>query len=155
MVVIDLIYNQLLFCFQDEQFDKILSTFCKHKKLKKEEVILSYREDKVFLRGTPAGVGMVGPETRTMCKCLFIQKTKKKQMIFLDVYPVQVWEEKLKKEETKLNKRLKLNQSDDAMEEEEDEKMIIKLRGDDGKEISARVKRVSLCMTMITITIKL
>lgn len=68
---------------------------------------------------------------------------------------MQVWEEKLKKEETKLNKRLKLNQSDDAMEEEEDEKMIIKLRGDDGKEISARVKRVSLCMTMITITIKL
>jgi hypothetical protein len=81
-------------------------------------------------------------------------------MIFLDVYPVQVWEEKLKKEEIKLNKRLKLNQNDDAIEEEikeeeEDEKMIIKLRGDDGKEISARVKRVSLCMTMITITIKL
>jgi hypothetical protein len=77
MVVINLLYNQLLFYFQDEQFDKILSTFCKHKKLKKEEVILSYKEDKVFLRGTPAGIGMVGPETRTMCKCLFIQKTKK------------------------------------------------------------------------------
>lgn len=55
-------------CFQDEQFDKILSTFCKHKKLKKQEVILNYKEDKVFLRGTPAGIGMVGPETHMMCK---------------------------------------------------------------------------------------
>ncbi|KAG0750327.1 hypothetical protein G6F62_000182 [Rhizopus arrhizus] len=122
-----LLKPMIVIVMNDEQFDKILSTFCKHKKLKKEEVILSYREDKVFLRGTPAGIGMVGPETRTMY-----------------VYPVQVWEEKLKKEETKLNKRLKLNQSDDAMEEEEDEKMIIKLRGDDGKEISARVKRSTL-----------
>jgi hypothetical protein len=49
-----------------------LTIFCNHKKLKKSEVILSYKEDKVFLRGTPAGVGMIGPETYVMSTFLFL-----------------------------------------------------------------------------------
>ncbi|KAG1048327.1 hypothetical protein G6F43_009274 [Rhizopus delemar] len=111
----------------DEQFDKILTIFCNHKKLKKSEVILSYKEDKVFLRGTPAGVGMIGPETYVM-----------------NIYPTHAWEEKLRiEEEKKYEIRSKLNGPEEKAPEmtnvppEEENKMIIKLRGNDKKEISS------------------
>ncbi|KAI9271351.1 hypothetical protein BY458DRAFT_509753 [Sporodiniella umbellata] len=117
----------------DEQFDKILTIFCNHKKLKKAEVVLSYKEDKVFVRGTPAGLGMDGPETHLMY-----------------VYPIHTWDEKLiKEEQIKSELRSKLDQPEPSIGDEdtlleEDNKMIIKLRGSDRKEISLRVKPVEL-----------
>ncbi|ORE10242.1 hypothetical protein BCV72DRAFT_254388 [Rhizopus microsporus var. microsporus] len=112
----------------NEQFDRILTIFCNHKKLKKDDIVLVYKEGKVFLRGTPAGVGMTGSETHMMY-----------------VYTIKAWEEKLERDEKERIEKLKLSQAEPKEEEttetnEEDNALFIKLRGNDKKEIRVRVK---------------
>ncbi|KAG1211608.1 hypothetical protein G6F69_004459 [Rhizopus microsporus] len=112
----------------NEQFDRILTIFCNHKKLKKDDIVLVYKEGKVFLRGTPAGVGMTGSETHIMY-----------------VYTIKAWEEKLERDEEERIKKLKQSQAEPKEEEitetnEEDNALFIKLRGNDKKEIRVRVK---------------
>jgi hypothetical protein len=36
----------------------VLQVFCSKKKLRKDDALLVYKEDKVFLRTTPSGLGM-------------------------------------------------------------------------------------------------
>lgn len=112
--------------------------------------MLVYKEGKVFLRGTPAGVGMTGSETHIMCRSRENVKENdyKDAHICVDVYTIKAWEEKLERDEEERIKKLKQSQAEPKEEEitetnEEDNALFIKLRGNDKKEIRVRVKPVS------------
>ncbi|CAO3662420.1 unnamed protein product [Rhizopus stolonifer] len=112
------------------QFDNILNAFCKHKELIKSNVMLSYKEAKVFLKGTPAGLDMVGPKTYVM-----------------QVYPAELWQEKLQKEEERISeKQWKSSQpeTEDIVLVEQDTKIMINLKGSDRTEVKIRVKPSTL-----------
>ncbi|KAI8988970.1 hypothetical protein BDB01DRAFT_895684 [Pilobolus umbonatus] len=137
----------------NEQFDKLLTVFCQHKKLNKNEVVLVYQDDRVFLTGTPAGIGMTDQETHT----LLTQTT--------DVYPLHYYNEKLREEELEKEakfSRLKEAQKSEKLAEEEgeeeegesvtptDDKIIVKLRGKDNTDTSLRVKQTTLIRSVIS-----
>jgi hypothetical protein len=57
----------LIHCYiQNNQFHLVLDTFCKHKKLRKADVVLTFNDDVVFLSSTPAGMNMSPVGTNNM-----------------------------------------------------------------------------------------
>lgn len=117
--------------------------------------MLSYKEAKVFLKGTPAGLDMVGPKTHVMSKfdssisSRMNQKRKKKLLLlsFIEVYPLELWQEKSKEEDERISKKQwKSSQpkTENIVLVEQDTKIMINLKGSDRTEVKIRVKPVSL-----------
>ncbi|KAI8884460.1 hypothetical protein K501DRAFT_332646 [Backusella circina FSU 941] len=133
-----------------EQFDKVLAVFCLKKKLKKDDALLVYKEDKVFLRATPSGLGM-----------------KSNEDYILHVYPRHAYEAKIQKEKDEREERFQKRREQESMmerllsdeaeapsssaavAEEQEQRMVIILRGKDGKDVNLRVKPATLLKTLI------
>ncbi|KAI9275064.1 hypothetical protein EDC94DRAFT_591974 [Helicostylum pulchrum] len=119
----------------NEQFHKVLDSYCNKKSLKKSDVVLTYKDDLVFLSGTPAGLGMNDIEIHNM-----------------NVYPIQSYNAMLAEKERLKLERLKKYNSTDQFEMEEPlppteennnndvEKIMLKLRGKDNKDIILRIR---------------
>ncbi|RCH87618.1 hypothetical protein CU098_000436, partial [Rhizopus stolonifer] len=89
-----------------------------------------YKEAKVFLKGTPAGLDMVGPKTHVM-----------------KVYPLELWQEKSKEEDERISKKQwKSSQpkTENIVLVEQDTKIMINLKGSDRTEVKIRVKPSTL-----------
>ncbi|KAG2235038.1 hypothetical protein INT48_008961 [Thamnidium elegans] len=129
---------------KNEQFHKVLESYCNKKGLKKSDVVLTYKDDVVFLSGTPAGLGMNDIEIHNM-----------------NVYPIQCYNAMLAEKEKIKLERLKKYNSTDQFEMEESlppieennnndvEKIMLKLRGKDNKDITLRIRPTATLASLL------
>ncbi|KAI8050148.1 ubiquitin-2 like Rad60 SUMO-like-domain-containing protein, partial [Gilbertella persicaria] len=132
------------------QFHKVMDAFCMHKKLKKSEVVLVYNEETVFLSATPSGVGMSPIGTNNM-----------------QVYPKHCFDVMKQQKEKEKQERLKRiaeakNDDNDDFEipkfesdvptqntEEGEDRIILKLRESDKKEVFFRIRPSSVLSSLV------
>lgn len=63
--------TKIAYCDQTEQFQKVLDAFASHKKLKRDELVLTYNDNYVYPQTTPAGIGMSDIGINYMSKSSF------------------------------------------------------------------------------------
>ncbi|CAO3656207.1 unnamed protein product [Mucor hiemalis] len=132
----------------NDQFHTAINAFCKKKNLKKDEIVLTYKNNLVFLNSSPAGVGMTDVGTYPM-----------------EVYPLKCYNDmQMEKEARRLEMRRKLaedtnNDSDthysytpsaEAEQPQEETRIVLKLRDNNGNELSMRVKPTSILNSLVT-----
>ncbi|ORZ00805.1 hypothetical protein BCR43DRAFT_485828 [Syncephalastrum racemosum] len=112
----------------NDPFDKILSSFCKRKLLRKDDVVLTYRNTPVVLRATPFSLNMDGVEVHVMKVYLKTDYSRKEQEE-ADARAARI--RQMAQEEEELLKE---------PEKVEEERLVIRLRSKDAEDIVVRVK---------------
>ncbi|KAI8987325.1 hypothetical protein BDF20DRAFT_257876 [Mycotypha africana] len=111
-MVIDKLMKPIKIIVMDNtQFRVILDNFCLRKKLKKDELVLVYNDDVVFLSATPGGIGMDTIGTNQM-----------------KVYPKTCYDSMMKEKEEKKLERLPAE-----TEEVNEQKIRLQLRDKENK----------------------
>ncbi|KAI7882302.1 ubiquitin-2 like Rad60 SUMO-like-domain-containing protein [Mucor mucedo] len=132
----------------NEQFRKVLDSYCAKKNLKSSDVVLTYNDDQIFLSGTPAGLGMDDIQIynmhvySTQSYNAMLEKKKQQKLERMNRYAAKQAEEEDYEEED-------IVPSAPPVEESESEKILLKLRGKDKKDITLRVRPTATLSSLL------
>ncbi|KAG2196575.1 hypothetical protein INT47_004878 [Mucor saturninus] len=132
----------------NEQFRKVLDSYCAKKNLKSSDVVLTYNDDQIFLSGTPAGLGMDDTQIynmhvySTQSYSAMLEKKKQQKLERMNRYAAKQVEEDDYEEED-------IVPSAPPVEDSESEKILLKLRGKDKKDITLRVRPTATLSSLL------
>ncbi|CDH59666.1 predicted protein [Lichtheimia corymbifera JMRC:FSU:9682] len=149
-VLIDKLKKPLsVYVMENDPFDKLLTRYAQHKKLRKDDLQLVYKDVPVVLRATPASLDMItGGQTKNLMQVYvksdyekIIQEELQKKEEMEKMFEKPITDEELFAANTTTATAATTEESTQSADTED--RLFLKLRGKEGDDVVCRVKKTT------------